>query len=484
MLILFILQIMVQTIFTDHQRAILVLNNDGGTTSEINGNKITLNQTIDNLQLAGQDYRGIKLENCIGINLEDNTVEWTKNPDDGVNYGDIVQGIFLYNTQSTILTQNKISKAGYGIRFMSDCSATYLYCNTMEQCYNGAYLDGSGVTTIVSDQGTWTGSISTSESWKNKWVNNQGAYRVDGNNIGNPPRWLHKTLDGSEYDPNPYNPLVLTFTNPVSFTNGCTAPAMMSAMMRESAFGDVVHDTIIDDPDSSNFKYALQETFFEVFKEKPELLDLNVASDIYYQNTYSELNQSNVGKMHEIKEHVNNYELANANTKLLLLQDENVFESNKKTAIKSYINYYRDTISPDSVNLTDLQIIAFSHPFYGGVAVHWVRGMLHLDIEDALPALRKGRTIPVKNSAIVPFNGKVQPNPASNHVLLVLEEPLKLRSTLNIYNSMSVLVTTLVLEENIDQLEINTSNWNPGIYSLHLFNNENELKLPRLIINQ
>ncbi len=212
-------------------------------------------------------------------------------------------------------------------------------------------------------------------------------------------------------------------------------------------------------------------------------MNLGVASDIIYQNAYTEIQQSNIGKIDKINEDLVNDNRTGAMQKLNLFQDQNPIESNKKFVLDNYISNYIPGTTPENNLVEQLTALANSHSFYGGEAVFWARGLVRQDVEDHLPQFRKPKPSP--NKTIVPdvtFQGILQPNPANNRVELKFNKALENTSLLRIYNNMGILMEEIAIDKNSISYSIHTERYMPGIYSCSLFSNNKFLSMERLVI--
>ena len=192
----------------------------------------TIDITKPIADIGTQLQTGINVQNCQMAQLYDNTnIKYTQIPDATIL--DLVTGINIEGSTNITLSQNKTENCGRGISFKGVCTATNLFCNTMTNCFVGAYLDGTGVNTAISDQGDWTGNITTSTAWGNKWDNNDPTLtlnnRVNGSGIiQNIPLWLYKGNDLAEFKPDPANTQYITPTSVIAKVTDCTAPQIMN----------------------------------------------------------------------------------------------------------------------------------------------------------------------------------------------------------------------------------------------------------------
>jgi Secretion system C-terminal sorting domain len=336
-----------------------------------------------------------------------------------------------------------------------------LVCNTMYSCYHGAYLQD--FSTIVTDQGT------PDMSWNNRWGNNVGPTKVEGNGVVNFFTWYYHQSGGQD-DPQPCN-TNFVIALPAIDVILCPAPVIDDDQERESAFGGTVRDTIVNDPDSSFFKLAAEEAFYNVVTLDPSLLTLNVLSDIIYQEKFNELNQGNIGKYQEVKELLSLQNNTTAVQKLTAIVDQNVIEQNKKYVASLIALSFNPVNDADSDTVAVLVNIANMHPFYGGEAVYWARAVLHLDVEDELPQLRRAHmsTSNLANNTTDKI-GQLFPVPANESATFVYEHEEEVAVSIVITNAYGQLLNKYILQSN--EIKFSVQNMASGIYYLYVLEND------------
>ncbi|MEP7263470.1 MAG: T9SS type A sorting domain-containing protein [Bacteroidota bacterium] len=241
-----------------------------------------------------------------------------------------------------------------------------------------------------------------------------------------------------------------------------------SSTERDEIFGKVIGDSIINDPDSLDFKYNNKETFYKAAKAEDILLHLGTANDAKYQQEFESLSQSNIGKYDEVKEHLQNEEQLLALQKLAVIVDENLKEQNLKTVNSIIALLYNPAMDADSDTVAILNVIAYMHPFYGGEAVYWSRAILHLDVEDELPQLRRPQH-QQNGSEISSLHGKLFPIPANESVTFRYEHDEDVKISFTVTNALGQVLSICRLAEN--EINFSTASLPPGIYYLKVFEN-------------
>ncbi len=424
---------------TDCTRPILLMNinNASNTTNNISGNNLQLTRTVE--QLDGNNYRGIKLVNCLGVDISNDTIIWKNSLDDGTDYSDFVQGIRFESTAAATVSENLIEKTGSGICLFANCGGINFTCNTMNKCWTGVYLDVNG-NNIISDQKTFNTTTSTWESNRNHWFNmkNPDEYEIIGNvNTLVPSHWYYNSTDLDDLDPTKMPSTLATYLQPITCSNSlgtCAPPNTLlrggdslivglSAQERDSLFGDVVGDSAYFRMLDPEFFYNAQMAFFEAAKADSTILFLGAENDSIYIAVYDSLQLTNMGLTVDARQHIQLKEYSQASDILSEIVNPNTLESNVKFVLETYLNYYlpadstdsTTTITPDSTVIEQLDEIALQHPFYGGKGVYLAQSLIHKDYEPALPHQRlKQEVSQIKQKELNEYNGKMYPNPGEN----------------------------------------------------------------------
>ena len=421
------------------------------------------------------NYRGIILENCKLSSVNNNYI--IRMQSSTATEVSFIRGISLRSSTNITLKENKVAGMATGFSIFEDCRGSKLLCNTMENCYSSVVLDQVGVANKLSDQGTWVGFPQLSYSWNNKWVNNQGAFKIIGSVAFNYSfKWLYNSAQSALFSPIPIQQFLLT-TPACSLTiPSCTPPRILSSEIRESLFGKDISDSIYEEDEEN---YIDGETFYELMKSDSMLLSLSSPEDSAYQARYDSLQQSNIGKFDDIENDISNNELQQALLKLTLFQDQNVIEANKKIVLMYFLTYYDSDQIPEPNLTAQLNNIAHQHPFFGGEAVYMARAILHLDIDDQLPAYRK------KNKRkILPEieKGNFYPNPAMENVIYSSNLPFSNNQTIEIINSFGQNIKSYFLTEGNNEITLSTNDLPSGIYFCKVFQNRKLLEFSKLCI--
>ncbi len=209
---------------------------------------------------------------------------------------------------------------------------------------------------------------------------------------------------------------------------------------------------------------------------------MNAPADIMYQQKYSAIAQSNIGKIADARAAMENDDHTAALLKLYSLVNQNQQEDNMNQTLALNIQGFSTNPSPDPAAITTLTDIAHQHPFYGGAAVYYARAMLRLNIEDVLPQLRKAhhQNNIVKNNA-APSLLSVSPNPATNTAIIKSNTPFIKGSILRLENTLGHVAKSYKLPEGVSNFLINTSELGSGVYYCKVIS-QNSVTSTRLTI--
>ncbi len=442
----------------------------------------TLNISKPTADLNGELQTGMLTQNCNAINIYNNTITWQGNVPTASEVA-LVYGLNMENSFWCIVGENKTENMGSGIRMSGDCRFTKLYCNFMKQCYHGTNIDLALANTQVSDQGT------TDESWNNKWEDiNPGSpsHRVI-NNTQFPIIWYVDPNVGAEFTPCPATinclPNVVLILNASGTIDGCIPPAIiLDAALRYDEFGNTVNDSTYNDPDSTYFNYLDDEAYYRAGNRDSCMLELADTSDQAYLEYLAILEASNIGKFYEINSALLMHNLSEAAAKLQLLQHQNQIEEFKHFVLNYFLLYIADTLIPDVSLVEQLTQIAYTHPFYGGEAVYWARSILHLDVIDILPPLRKVRPLNAIGGILTKQNSvyKIFPNPTNDFVSIKSNNDIYHNIYANIFDGTGRLLLTKTLLEK--DTKINLKDFCGGFYQIKIFEGDAIKQTEKLII--
>lgn len=163
----------------------------------------------------------------------------------------------------------------------------------------------------------------------------------------------------------------------------------------------------------------------------------------------------------------------------------NVVEQSQQEFNALYVSYLTQRKQLDATQITSLESIAQQCPMVNGGAVLQARALLFdllrknymSSCEKTAPAnmssvARKGLSTNVEQSGI-----SVYPNPASSQ--LFVEVKAYTNTKLKLFNMMG----SLMIEQNIDNNQaIDISKLSSGLYTYKIYQNENELKLGKVVI--
>ena len=262
-------------------------------------------------------------------------------------------------------------------------------------------------------------------------------------------------------------------------TQSCEPPDINNNHQRAQAFGGAVGDSTVDDPDSLYFKYNSKEVFYKAAKEDNSILALGTTEDVVYQQVFDSLSETNIGKYDAVKEHLRNGEHLLAQQSLATITDDNTKEENVKYISSLVAIEYSPYLDADSDTVAAVSVIAHQHPFYGGEAVYMARALLHLNVHDVLPPMRKAHNqqlVDRKKSV----QGLLRPNPATNEVNFTYPHSEYGKSAILIYDMYGNKIVEYELNDKT--IHFTTANYKQGIYFIHVLVNGIEKESHKLVI--
>lgn len=252
---------------------------------------------------------------------------------------------------------------------------------------------------------------------------------------------------------------------------------------RDRMFGSAVGDsTLTDGLDTLEFVNNDEESFFKNSKRDTSILTKGNANDAAFHDKYDSLQQSNIGRFSDVLDSI---AVGNNQVALQMLSQitpDNIIETNKKFILTIIATGYNPGLDIDGDTISPITDIANTHPFYGGDAVYWGRGILHLLVKDVLSASRHAQTAatPKNSNQENVLKGKLFPNPTSDAVTFIYPLDKKQNGTVIINDAYNNEIATYKLKQTT--LTINALNFSAGVYFLHVYIDDIIAETHRLVI--
>ena len=173
---------------------------------------------------------------------------------------------------------------------------------------------------------------------------------------------------------------------------------------------------------------------------------------------------SNIGKYEAVKDFLAAENNITALQKLSAISDQNLIEQNKKYIATLIAVDYNPAMDADSDTVMVLMNKAYQHPFYGGESVYWARAILHLDVEDELPLMRRAHHEQLLNTNDRIINDKLFPNPTNSFVTFTSLSEFGSDESIEIFNSLLQSVAKYKLPKMGNNLKFDTVYLQQGIY--------------------
>lgn len=454
-----------------------------------NGSKAIDGNTYDSqipFDQTTSDHFGIWVQNSNNVKVIGNSVIWSGPFASGSTSRDLLQnqkGIAVARSFKCVFEENAVRNFAAGFNIFDDCTNDNLYCNLMDNCYNGVFLDDQNPNNRMTDQGVavfnpnYDHDLST--SWHNRWKNNIDN-KVDGLYNGANFRWLYSDAPyDPEYDPSPSAFMVFPQSCLLSLS-GCTTPtSFIDDEKRKEAFGKAVGDSSEAEIDSVEYAHGDKAFFYKQAKDNPDYLNLGYPTDVLYQLKYNLIAQTNIGKFEDIKASLSSKEIQEAINKLNSMQNLNSIDENNKFISGLIALGYDVDLDLDSDTVALVTAIALQHPFYGGEAVYMARAMLRIDVHDQMPIYRKG--IRPKGNKSINNIVVVYPNPTTNS-FTIFSNQLFNESELKIYNSYGEQIRFIELPEQQSIFNVSLEDLPSGIYSIKITSLNKLVKQDKLVL--
>ena len=419
------------------------------------------------------------MENCDKNQISNNHIRSTTGIPDTI-YERGLTGIRFDLSPNNQIKENFIKRMGYGMYGSYGCSNTELHCNSIED-----YCDGiNGYHLDLSEQGDAGSHV----SWKNQWNGiKTGPYRISGSFI-QAVRWNYLT-PGPENVPSPAVPTIFPSGNS-TIDPSCTVPTRIRGVVKRGKFyEEVAFESAVYNSDPLFNEYSADLLFYSGLNSDTSLLHLGTPDDIVYQEKYSELKNSNIGKFEQVNTLIKSGELQTALTTVNSITDNNIMEQYKKKTLQIYldcrINGHKPTISQKAI----LSPIANQLGVYGGTATYFARALLKIFVDENHSTSSRMRA-PVfytngnkkSDKEIHSKLNYIYPNPANNELNFLLPDNLSSDKHIQISDCYGSSREWIKWEGKSKGLTINTENFNAGVYFVTLIINNEKVQTDRVVI--
>lgn len=379
----------------------------------VENNMITFANSANTFS-ANSKHVGIALQGCNNVRVKLNTIK--RNGTVNAAMVQNLRGIYLKNSQNcTIGSGNFMFRMGSGIDAEGADNGSILACNDFERCWEGIHYSA----TTIGHQ--TPGGVSQ----HNRWKNNSGPSKMDGNVVVNPTDFYYNLTfpncgaNGFSCDPTPVPIGLATSGLPSNITSVGTdicptliAPPPIDAAMRQQLYEAVAMDQMRFSQDSAERKYWSRQDAFRFFNQNPNALTLGAPDDNVYQSFYDQTQSTSIGKFQEV---INLLEQGDTTNGLIVnssVTPTSLMETNRQTVNRVYIQTWAAGIlgfsAADSSTLLD---IAMQTPLFGGDGVYGARVMLGIDPEQSGPSSSKTMQVEAPYDESKNFS-KIYPNPS------------------------------------------------------------------------
>jgi|JI10StandDraft_1071094.scaffolds.fasta_scaffold19357_2 hypothetical protein len=411
------------------------------------------------------NFRGIRLENAPECEVSGNVVT---NASYNSGAGNSLLGIRVDASSLPHIKCNNVANMGQAMQFVNNNDYVSLISNNFNDYDLGVQLGDGSFPTFIGNSHAAPG-IGLDNFWFNDASN-----RVEG--LLNLPTFMPWYHHGSELFSNVGAPVRAdnSWSNAISpegFQTGYLDQACdeigPTATLRSLSFADIAADTARYIGSFSNeYLYLRKESAYQFMMADTGRITMDREDDEDFENLFSTLSFSNIGKLDSVIQHCSQQEWALANTLFESVVDTNNHEHYLKLVLEIIIEAALEEHAFDSGDTNTLLEIANYHSLEGGRATKLARAALHLEIED----VGGGSRISHITEKVTQPELKLWPNPTDDYININKSETFSYQ----IYDAGMRLITSGYTTGGI----INVSKLMAGYYLL--FVNETGLSFKPL----
>lgn len=441
----------------------IVLKNVQSSNVEIKNN--TYRSILFDSDLAGfltPDIKAIGIDNCNNVEIESNFISNESMLTQ--NHNKLI-GIDASLSPQIEVCSNQMHKMGFGIACYGTMPYTKLISNTMNSCYNGIYLYDAHIGTQAA----------IDERWDNKWINNQGLYKVNGDIPNVITDWYY-------YEGLPEFDVQLSFfgVNPISTSTINLLMCRDAIVIPRPLYSDIINNDIIYE--TNKIEHDFNNKAYVYHKLIQDSTVNNNKNNQLYSEFIENMQNSTIGIIENVNTLTNNGNINQAIVANNSLYAKNNLEQNEQLVNTIYLN----TWAKDKYTFTDNQYnilynIAMQKAITGGKAVYKARIMLGIEPENNTDKFNNNNTTNTNYDANkVGKNIQVYPNPANEFLTIEYKNNTEVLQ-LELYNLLGNKIADYNLSANSTN-KINIKSIETGIYYYRIIQNNAIVDTDKLII--
>jgi SprB repeat/Secretion system C-terminal sorting domain len=439
---------------------IQITNNE---TGKVTNNYVYSNIMNDNVNSSIFFRRGIKLENCRGLEVITNHVARTCAGcgDNTVDLNDKLAGIHEVMGMGNKIEENEVTNIPTGISINGNCSNSQYTCNILNNGYEGFRLENGA---IITDQGS-----ATSPSG-NKWLGSF-VYRINNIDLALPVKWWYNDIAPEELPSGFLNGI---YINPTSASSCIITNCPYCDQERLVALINDTNDSLMGNENS----YFNRNFTLRSITDSLQLMYSGSVFDIPLQNFFTLYSMTNLGLINSINDALSLGDAANATTLNETLISANLIEANSRNVNAFETTFRCDTSSISDSDLVQVIPIAYQSPYFGGEAVFRMRSILGIDLNDTQLSSK------FANNGITDSDMcSLFPNPNSGTFYLLSNSEIN-HAVLRIYNLNSQLLQTISLNNKSNTYFVSLNELPNGMYHVELISDNNMLKSWKVVIQK
>jgi len=474
-------------------------NIDGQNVAHVSRNRVSFQSGKSYYQATGPLHFGIRLENCVGIHVDENLIERGISGPPSTNIWTLadsakirrLRGISFENSPLSMVSENELRDMGEGVYGYAVSSASSLPCNVFNRCYNGFNFGGPALMLFradIGDQILHPSNMSTPAPTGNDW-NSTVNFDLEGGIVLPGIHWYHDNVNvplpsmlGGSFAAPAFAP---EYSSNATLCDSAyfLAPLPNDTVARDLEVGRVIRALWMDTTASDERIYYTLKYAHRKLEQNPSWLSLGLADDTLYQQVWDTTEPYNHGRFREAEEFAalserDSFIIANSAVSSALAYETNAQDVNAIYA-DSWMMGQLDFAPVDSATLYS---IAMQEPVAGGPGVYYARAMLGLSVDDltGVDNSRKGR--PEPQTVTTPDVFKLFPNPANDLVTVQYTLGENETGALEIFDLSGRLIVTRTLAAADNRAEVSVTGLQAGTYVVRLLVSGEVREAARLVI--
>jgi hypothetical protein len=454
--------IMVQKVFEMPTKMIIMGNQISNyvhgirTTNLLSNSNAQLkiqDNTILHTQTNTQLFRtGIRLEACANATVSGNTV--SKNGALVAGEYGLLKGIYLSESEGAQVFDNDITRMGQGIYCIGYLAEAQLYCNTIDACNHGVFLEPGSPTigTVMTHQRT------ADQAQDNIITNGIDPWQVAGqNNLAIPQYWRRRSNAMGGYL---YQFQFGTF-NPVSTSNlSCTGADLPPDVPTYTEM--VVQDSTEFSELEAEMDYKAKTHVYRDLREGSYDSLMAAGDSTIFYNFMQQVAATDQGLWEEYLQRLEAGELDTARLYMELMNATGSLDQNNAYCAEAYLAHYAWQNPFGAATEQGLTLLAHQTPYIAGRAVYSARVMLDIDNLDYGILYKQDPAI----DKCMKSQFELYPNPTKGYVNLLWDETQEGTVKITVRDARGIIALDFENHMNSYQYTLDITSLQTGFYTI------------------